>query len=235
MDNLKITLHFLAPIIATEAIHFDAVLAYAMYKHTNDLDIAHDSLPLKKTNGVYHASAFRLQSPVRTIIADFNGALRNSDMNTDLFAPNSVKSDKYLYIDTARGAHKAELNSYMAYESLHSMGYFFAVGNKIEIEALLRTYVFGIGKKSQAGFGQIQSIEVEVIDEDKSLFDAEMGVMRNIPINIFESLGFEQRAEFDTELVASYPPYYITEPLECAVPSSMVYDKLLNVEVDDFF
>ncbi|GGB53522.1 hypothetical protein GCM10011607_12610 [Shewanella inventionis] len=235
MDNLKITLKFLTPVIASEPIHIDAVLAYAKFKHTNDLDAAHNRLPIKKTNGVYHASALRLQSPARIVKADFNGSLRPQDMNTRLFAPNALRGSKYLYIDTARGEHKAELNSYIAYESLHSTGYFFVVGDKDEIETLLNTYVFGIGKKSHAGFGQIESISIEIIDEDKSIYCDELGVMRNTPMHVFKELGYKKTSIVDSELATYFPPYYKTEPVECVVPSSLFYDKLFEVAVDDFF
>jgi len=235
MNNLKITLRFNSPIIATDLIHLDAVLAYALYKHTNNLDDAHNRLPLKKTNGVYHASAFRLQSPIRCVNADFNGSIRNSDLDTALFKPNSSNGTRYLYIDTVRGEHKANLDAYLAYESLHSMGYFYAHGDKDEIEALLTTYVVGIGKKCHLGFGEITSIEIEIIQEDISLFDPQMGVMRSIPLHLLDAFNISTKAGVDTELSSYYPPYYQTKMDVCAVPNSIECDTVLGVEVDDYF
>jgi hypothetical protein len=233
MNNLRITIDFKTPVIASHPIHFDAVLSYAMFEHSGCLDTAHNGLPLKKTGDVYHGSALKLQGPVKQVLADFNGSLRLSDQDVDLFKPNSANAKKYLYIDTARGEHKAELNTYKAYFSKHNKGYFYACGDKEEIDALLKAYVFGIGKKHRFGYGAISSFTIDIIEEDFSFFHPEMGTMRNIPIGSVEDDKMVQASE--TELTSYYPPYYDCERKLCCVPSSFIDNQVLDVPQDDYF
>jgi len=233
LDNLKITVSFKSPVIMTQPIHFDAILSFALFQHTNDLDKAHDELPIERTKNIYHASALFMQSPVKIVNADFTGALRLADMDKDLFQSNSKKGKRYLYIDTNRGDHKAELNTYKAYESEHGVGYFYVRGKRSEIVKLLETYIFAIGKKHDCGFGAIEAFTVEVVDSDHSFYHPKAGVMRSLPIKDFKSL---ISGDVDVELCTFYPPYYNVDKMEqCFVPSSFIFKEDIAIKVDDFF
>lgn len=58
MDKLQITATLSGPFITGGGyLTFDALLASAVYSLTEDLDQAHNHLPLKQVNGLYFASA----------------------------------------------------------------------------------------------------------------------------------------------------------------------------------
>jgi hypothetical protein len=58
MDKLQITAKLSGPFITGGGyLTFDALLASAVYSLTEDVDQAHNHLPLKQVDGLYHASA----------------------------------------------------------------------------------------------------------------------------------------------------------------------------------
>lgn len=58
MTPLTITAHVKGPILTGGGyMTFDALLAAAVYAQTQDIDQAHEQLPLARTDGMYHASA----------------------------------------------------------------------------------------------------------------------------------------------------------------------------------
>ena len=233
MDNLRITFNFTSPVIMTKPLHFDAVLSYAMFQHTDDLDVAHNQLPLKKSKGIYHASALRLQHPIRQVECDFNGGVRQGDQDVSLFKPTSKRGNKYGYIDTVRGDHKSFMNTYTGYESAHHKGYFYVCGDKDEIKRLLDAYVFALGKKGHSGsYGSFDSYSIEEVDQDYSLRHPKMGVMRALPISEFSEFSTD---ECCTEYSGFYPPYYQTGAQMCLMPLSIVDNSKIDVVVDDFF
>jgi hypothetical protein len=62
MPPLTITAHIKGPLLSGGGyMTFDALLAAAVYAKTQDLEQAHDHLPLARTGGMYHASAAVLE------------------------------------------------------------------------------------------------------------------------------------------------------------------------------
>ena len=233
MEAIKVSFELKSPLIFDMPISLDALLAFALYQETDDLHVAHEELPLKRTGGVWHASQIRMEGPVMYQSVDFSMSLKESDMDKRLFAPG--RSNRYSYIDQVRGEHKANLDRYPGLVSKTNKVHFFAFGDKEKIEALLRSNVFSLGKKHQQGYGSISSLTVESADDDFSLYHPEMGVMRPIPIDLV--LPFEISSQKTaSELTAFAPPYYQTEQKLCYVPSSIVYTAMdIEQDEDDFF
>jgi hypothetical protein len=217
-------------------IQLDSLLAYAMYKHTDSLEEAHENLPLKRTNNVYHASAIRFENPIRIVQVDFSQGLKQSDIDKRQFKPNAKKGERYLYIDTKRGEHKAFIDAYSAHESRTGIIHFFANGDKEKIEALLKNYIFSIGKKHNQGYGAVESITVSEIEEDLSFYHPECGVMRNLPVSHFTS---PKTFGSSSELTKFKPPYANWDnntPLElCFTPGSVTIDFVRDEPADNFF
>lgn len=237
MKPLHIKIELKSPVICSSPICLDALLGFSLFQETNDIDIAHNELPLKRTDGIWHASQIRIQGPVKMEEVTFFASLKEKDQDIRSFSPNNKKGDEYLFIDTARGEHKASSDKYSSYQSRENIIHFFAFGDEDKVRELLRSNVFAIGKKHNHGYGSIVKIEVESISEDYSIYHPDYGVMRSIPCNssLSKEFNLDSIKDIDTELTSFSPPYYEGERSSCYVPSSIEIDIKAEEVTHDVF
>jgi len=92
---------------------------------------------------------------------------------------------------------------------------FWAVG---DVEAVRRQVreIHSLGKRTASGNGRVKSCNVQVIEEDYSLYHPEHGLNRPVPVS-FQDLGSEI-----TALLSFKPPYWSKEHhVLCVVPGGM--------------
>lgn len=118
-------------------------------------------------------------------------------------------------IDTLRGFYKAYRNP-LVYHSIPEI-VFYANGDKNEIERLLNENIAYIGKKASQGYGRVKQWSVEVIDEDKSIFNNGK-LMRFVDIDKFYECKYPVDDSFYTTETATIPPAYRTETHLCFCP-----------------
>ena len=83
MDQLRITAHLSGPLVTGGGyLTFDALLASATYSLTQDIEQAHNQLPLKQVAGLYHASA-AIYEPVAIGAVAIVQAMRPDDLWLD--------------------------------------------------------------------------------------------------------------------------------------------------------
>ena len=83
MDQLRITAHLSGPLVTGGGyLTFDALLASATYSLTQDIEQAHNQLPLKQVAGLYHASA-AVYEPVAIGAVAIVQAMRPDDLWLD--------------------------------------------------------------------------------------------------------------------------------------------------------
>lgn len=115
------------------------------------------------------------------------------------------------FVSSSGGGFKAY------YEDRHTVNaeiWFHAVGNRKEVKRLLETYIHSLGSKRSVGYGEINSISVEEISEDYSLFDQEGNVARILPVEEF-SVTQNVRVEACSYRPAYWSTYNMTA---CFVP-----------------
>lgn len=234
MEAIRVSFKLKSPLIIDTPICLDSLLAFALYQESGDLNVAHEQLPLARTNGVWHASQMRMEGPVMYQSVDFSMSLKQADMDTRLFSKNGRKG--YVFIDQVRGDHKANLDAYQGLVSKTGMVHFYAFGDKEKIESLLRAHIFAIGKKHQQGYGSIESMTVESIERDYSMLHPSMGVMRQLPVESDFGSAMDGIEGLSTEFTAFAPPYYQTPQQLCYVPHSVLHTASdIVVQVDDYF
>ena len=241
MTPFKLTIGLESPICMTRPIALDALLAYALYRHTADLHIAHNELPLKRTDSLWHASGIRFVGGLIKSPVNFNQSLKNDDLDGKFFKPNRKNGINYKAIDQKRDEYKANLDNYVIYQCKSQTVVFFGYGDAQKVKDLLSSYVFNLGKKHSFGHGKISNIIVEETSVDQSVYHESYGVMRPIPIEhqLSEFYDLENKA-VDTERVSYYPPYYTSEQFNtpkafCFVPSDVNIQVVDDNKVDDFF
>lgn len=215
-DNMKITIHLKTSVAMQKRKGaFDSILARLYFSQLEkegifDGDYAQKLPFLDMTDGVYHAS-----------FAIFNGVYNYDkevmvkSFDHDMYAKfgeivNKNGKGKGNVI-TTNGAYK---NGFYNIERLGvDKILYYARGDGEEISSLLKN-LRHIGKKSSLGWGEIEKIEIEKIDEDYSLVKDGL-IMRNIPKE--NSLGVEDTGR--VSLFRLQHPYWKrTDMVECLMP-----------------
>jgi len=63
MDKIKVTAHLLAPFVTGGGyMTLDGLLAALLFDDLQDVEAAHTAIPIRQTDGLYHASAAIMES-----------------------------------------------------------------------------------------------------------------------------------------------------------------------------
>lgn len=232
MKKLGIEFTLSSPLILGQGfLTLDAVLAYAneFYNPTNHV-AAIEQLPLKRTEGIWHASAVQLD--VNTVVDNesFLMSLRGeSDHNTDAFLPNTRRD--YRKINQKRRPWKTHLDQVVTYHA--PCVRFFCVGDAERISTLL-SVLPGLGKKVAHGNGEIDAITITEADEDYSWCGPEGQVMRPVPKTVWEKAGLPVTEEMVWDRVAVTNPYWSSDPEDAWVPYNLVQAEEEFVAIEEF-
>lgn len=215
----KVTLRLATPFYLGQTLTLDALLSAAIYKKLGKY--GPDSvkyIPLDLTQGVFKGSSlfchprYKYQ-PVGRVMA-----LRGrKDLNVDLFSPNKRGGKQYIPIDQQRGQYKATMNLYAGIFSPEV--YFWGVGNPVAVQELLTNYILGIGKRANAGAGEIMSVQCEIIDDDLSWVTSRGLPARPLPLDIWRSIS---DVEVPFMPMAVTVPYYESDEVDSVFPVSVV-------------
>jgi len=202
---------------------FDALLAALIYRQTDSLDAAHTQIPLARTAGVWHGSAAFLDSVVRqTIGPAFKAGLTPRE---EMWAPayqsgTGRNRDRVLIkrVDTARGPYQTRLDQYVGIAA--STVTWFAHGDMQRVRELLGD-LRSVGAKAAQGWGQVERLDIEEIDDDLSIaYVTPQGAtpMRPIPVQTWVDMGRQLDDCLVIDTVAT-PPYLEASRRErCVVP-----------------
>lgn len=210
----------------------DALLASQVYLRTQNVDRAHDEIPLARMSGlddhgmpvqVWHGSAAFFNSVSKIGDASFK---RSVEVREQYRAPYTVmrggrfadKPSPNQQIDQIRGPFGAIITHYpvLSVEWVRWYG----LGDKDAVEDLLADVQF-IGKKHHQGYGEVSSILVEDAPEDWSIQSNVAGkvrVMRPIPVDLWASSGRPHPASPTIMPAAIDAPYFASPKRRCLVP-----------------
>ena len=183
MDTFKVSFLLGTPLIAQEGgyMTLDGLLAALVFEASGDLERAHNDLPLKRTEGVWHASAAlldRWHSGRMGFVANLRAM---HDMDLDLIARKPDGQPHTKLGLTRRRDFGAVMNSYHAHSA--STISWYAQGNADAVERLLRGVGF-IGKRRASGFGQVTGLRVE--PDDLNGVVGHFGEpLRPVPVSVF--------------------------------------------------
>ena len=182
MEKLAITAKLKAPIILGGGyLTLDALLAALIFETTGDIDVAHRSVPLASTDGLFHASAALLE-PFSSTGVSFVANLRAMHaLDPDLLLKDKRGKVHRRIGLTRRREFGAVMNSYKAFVAPEITWY--AEGDGDAVERLLSGVAF-IGKRRGSGFGEVSGWSVMPGDLDGIVgpFD---DPLRPVPVDMF--------------------------------------------------
>lgn len=174
------TAHLASPLISGGYLTLDGLLASRLFDELQDVEAAHAAIPVKQSDGVYHASAaiYEAQRERATFIA----ALRP----THSIDPDLIKKNKHGQLHKKFDSSLTNvMNTYTARAANSAVWY--VEGEADAIIRLLEPIQF-IGKRRASGFGQVSHWEFETSDDDSYRFGIE-GVfdepLRPVPVSLF--------------------------------------------------
>ena len=180
MNGLQITATLKSPVIVGSSAYMtlDGILGAILFDQLQNIDAAHDAIPIKQTAGLFHASAAFIEAIDKSRTAFIAGLYPGHSIDPDLILKNK-KGNLHRSFDSSL---TNVMNTYRQITAPSATWY--VVGDADRIKTLLKAVEF-IGKRRASGFGQVESWSIEQSDTN-GLLGYEGEPIRPIPIEMFE-------------------------------------------------
>lgn len=217
--SFKLTITLATPFYLAQTLTLDALLSAAIFKKTGLMGIeAIPHIPLSHKDGIFKGSSLFCHPRYRHVVVGRVMALRNKhDLSVDVFSPNKRGGKEYVYVDQKRGEYKACMNAYPGISA--DEVYFWGVGDMKAVADLLGNYILGIGKRSNAGAGEIIDIQCDKLDDDFSWVTQRGMPARPLPIQTWETMGGASRPFIPMAVSA---PYWESKKVLAVFPDNLV-------------
>lgn len=182
-ERFRISAVMVTPVIFTSHATLDGLLGALLFDELQDVDAAHAVIPLRSTDGLFHASAARLLGVTAAHKIGFVAGLRAShDIAADQIERNK-HGEPHKVLGLARRSDFGNVaNAYTAHAA--AVIEWTAEGDGDRVIELLQG-VHAIGKRRNAGFGEVLNWHIEQADDD-GVVGVDSRVLRPIPV---ETLG----------------------------------------------
>lgn len=196
----------------------DGLLSAAVFKETGLMGedtIAH--IPLERgEGGIFKASCMFVQGIyTHEVVGRIMGLRSTADLDISLFPPNSKAGTRYLAVDTVRGAYKANMTNYPGINARTVC--FFAVGDPDRVVEMIENNILGIGKRSNAGAGQIASVYWEPVAEDWSWITPGGKPARPLPLPIWKMISASRDVPI-SQVTVQIPYWDVEKTVEAVHP-----------------
>ena len=184
MEKLKITALMKTPFVTGGGyMTFDALLAGILFDKLQDVDLAHSSVPIKCSDGLFHASAAIYESLDKSRVAFVANLRAKHSLHFAQIQKNKAGDRLHRRIGlTRRSDFGAVMNSYDSHFAEQVEWY--VEGDADAIRQLVEPVLF-IGKRRASGFGEVSRWEIQ-----KSDLDGLVGILdeplRPIPVEMFK-------------------------------------------------
>lgn len=210
MDKFTIRATLVTPAIIN-TLTLDGLLGAILFDELQDVELAHAAIPIRCTDGLYHASVAQLVSPIELGKHTFIAGLRAThDLELSLIKQTKSGAPHRKLGLTRRGDFGNVLNGYktVAAKAIE----WHAEGEAERVLELLQGVEF-IGKKRTAGFGQVHSWELIETELD-GVKDHLGQPLRPVPLTMWDGVKDVIRAD-----AAWKPAYWLPQHRAiCAVP-----------------
>ncbi len=214
MERFTIEADLLSPVIIN-TLTLDGLLGAVLFDELQDVDKAHAAIPLRCTDGLYHASVAQavglIERGKHALIAGLR-ATHDLDLNL-IKQTKSGQPHRQLGLKR-RGDFGNVMNGYqtLVAQSLQ----WHAEGDAEQVLELLQDIEF-IGKKRTTGFGQVRGWRLAESELD-GIADAQGQPLRPVPLAMWQGDPNAIRAD-----AAWRPAYWVPQHRAlCAVPKGIV-------------
>ena len=179
MEGLQITATLKSSVIVGASAHMtlDGILGAVLFDQLQDVDAAHAAIPIKQTEGLFHASAIIVEPFDKGRTAFIAGLYPTHRLDPALILKNKHGKLHRSFDSSLTNV----MNTYRQITAPTATWY--VVGDAEHIRNLLVAVEF-IGKRRASGFGQVASWEIEPADTDGLTYEGEP--LRPIPVDLFD-------------------------------------------------
>ncbi len=198
-------------------IHLDGLLYWAISQFVDEVGVFQElDRILDQSHGVYRASqALYVKSNQFNLIPVF--AQRATRTNWLEYDQNIGFTKAKKSIKEAEGVFVKRLDTFMAVQAKKII--MFAYGNAVGIKWFLDSLI-GVGRQANAGFGEIDSVQIQSIQSDYSWFhDGRLN--RVLPVRVVD-----QKLDDPIRNARYKPNYKTTEFADCYIPTIQTYKEV---------
>jgi len=219
IENFVLMFEVETPVISFGFLTLDAILAALIFQETDDLEMAHNNIPLARTDGVWHGSAAMFTPSFENGTAEFVRDIKMPELESGLWQ-HPKKTKHPLFVDKQRGDWKSEISAYETFSA--SQVRWFGRGDIETVINLLNRSLFFVGAKGRQGYGRVSNGTglAEIIADDFSL-EYKGSPARPIPLDVWDGWGKSKPARLAA--TAGAPPYFKTGRQLCAVPTTRFF------------
>lgn len=212
MDRLLVTARLATPVIfAGGHMTLDAILGAVLYDELQDVAAAHDAIPIRCDDGLYHASSAIPEESVTQPYSIVAGLNARHKLTPDLIRLNRQGTDSIRKIGLNRRRDYGNVKSDYRLLATPSLTWY-VEGRADEVRRLLDRIDF-LGKKRAQGFGEVSRFEIAETGESP-LVSPFGSPLRPIPVDRFD--GDRSLPTYD---MAWRPPYWdIRNRARCYAP-----------------
>jgi hypothetical protein len=214
MEKFTIRATLVTPAIIS-TLTLDGLLGAMLFDELQDVDKAHEAIPLRCRDGLYHASVAQFIEPIESGTHAFIAGLRAThDLDLDLIKQGKDGGPHRFIGLTRRSDFGNVMNGYKTIVAKAIEWH--AEGDAEAVLDLLREVDF-IGKKRTAGFGQVRQWEL-IESELDGITDISGQPLRPVPLTMWSGASDVIRAD-----AAWKPAYWLPQHRAiCAVPKGRV-------------
>jgi hypothetical protein len=214
----RLTLQIATPFAIDYPMTLDGLLSAAIFRQSGKQGIETiPDIPLKREHGIFCASSLHYSKRYRHESVHRVMSLRGErDLSINLFRPNRKRGDGYLVIDQNRGQYKANMSSHAGIFA--NEVFFWGVGDGHACADLIRAYILGIGKRANAGAGQIYGVHVEAAP-DHAWVAPDGSPARPLPLELWHEIGGKPS---ESAPMAVDLPYWQAPQVLAVFPPSLV-------------
>lgn len=217
MSYFRLKLTLATPIALNAPLTLDALLSAAVANATGLTgEATAPHIPLEQSHGVYRGSALFLHPRYRHEVVGRVMALRGErDLAMHLFRPNGRQ---YVPVHTDKSKKYAnKLSAYPGYRSREVC--FFGVGDGERAAYLISNFIPGIGKRANAGAGEILSVAVTESDDDYSWCLPDGTPARPLPVDLWREIGGDPKSPV-MQMAVTFP-YWETQKGNAVFPTRL--------------
>jgi CRISPR type IV-associated protein Csf3 len=207
----RITLTLATRAMLRADMTLDSVLAAAVFRLTGSFEAAHEQLPLKRTDHVWHAST------ITFLEGDFDTSryvcrMSSNDWIGRRFTGAENRKGR-ISVRVSGGTYAPQVR---AIRNFIGRVAFDACGDASAVETLVLSLP-GIGKNANQGGGRIADVEIEPLAADRSI-QAEGCIRRPVPEHTWVAWGRSLDGQV-RDVCGWRPPYWRVDQHErCGVP-----------------
>ncbi|WP_296716816.1 hypothetical protein [Tistrella sp.] len=204
-----------SPVILGKRLALDGLLAALLFERTNDIDTAHQAIPLARWGSVWRGSAALIEgpAPIREVVV-----IQALKPQHELSPSNLLPGRRgFPRMDVASGPFRNQMSKYISYDT--PAIWYTGCGDIPAVSGLLAD-VTNIGTKRTSGYGEVHSVDIEEIDFDRAGLTFVDGTpARAIPADEWATIS-NLEAEMAYEPIE--PPYWRSPHVLCAVPAHSI-------------